>query len=850
MTTSASSSSGPTLDKPFHGDHFASLPHVPCVTLYHRNGRAGCGTRGRSVMTGRLAEWTSVAGGGDGGGDGGGGGGGEKVPPYVAVLDEEEFTAENVAKLVAASENYLAGDEYGAAEDGGGPLRGVLVLASNSTGSNSDGGGGGATSPESPSPRGEDTPSSSLSIGTTYQWNAAGDGLADADLYGVPAAYVSDAATADYLRSVASEQGAAIAASAGGGGGGGDDEGAYPSIVSEFNYYMGPGGEFDDDGAAIFDSQKCLGWKDTAGEWNPRCAPLGGNSVWAAAGSPLGGNDNDGGDDDGDGRPAVIVAAPIDATSMFHDLSPGANSAASSVLATLLAAELVGSLSDATLDDLPARIVFAFFQGESYGYLGSRRFLKDVVEGFACDGDEVPSVRKDGDEGVRACLRPPRADLTFRSIGTVRGMIATDQVGNLGGAKGFYVHGGDDADGGSGFATFLSGTLVELSASDDANGYVAQASSVEAEDDGVVSLPPTPLTSLVKLSSSTIGGVVLAGYDDAFVDGSYHSHLDSTSSGRRSVDKDAIASAATLLARAAVAAAYRSADGGDEVDCATAAAYASESLPDAADSASETFATLYECLFEDGNCEAFLTRGTVERRNDAARTGLDLGLGVPLGKPPSYYASIYDSSNGQAFVRASGKYYGSMVHGGTDADGIPVKDYGDDESDAFLLRPSLLEASLFGTLNDFLGRGSFVAVEEEVEGEDGGGASVATAPTLATCRGGDDCASVEYCDGTTPTCAGGTCVCGSRAHYHPALDEALTPAANRKPGMFEVAEDDEGASALYAEPYWSPRVGVRIYNDAGGAAGGIAAGVGAGFALACVAATWKLKRTMTKEKVY
>ena len=30
-----------------------------------------------------------------------------------------------------------------------------------------------------------------------------------------------------------------------------------------------------------------MGWKDTNDEWNPRCAPLGGNSVWSVAGSPL-----------------------------------------------------------------------------------------------------------------------------------------------------------------------------------------------------------------------------------------------------------------------------------------------------------------------------------------------------------------------------------------------------------------------------------------------------------------------------------------------------------------------------------------------------------------------------------
>ena len=124
-------------------------------------------------------------------------------------------------------------------------------------------------------------------------------------------------------------------------------------------------------------------------------------------------NNNDGGDDNNDdvngknnSRPTVLVATSIDSTSMFHDLSPGANSAASNILALLMAAHLVGSsVKDDALDGLYGRITFAFFQGESYGYLGSRCFLKDLSGGFSCDdGDEgVPSVWKRGErhgEGV------------------------------------------------------------------------------------------------------------------------------------------------------------------------------------------------------------------------------------------------------------------------------------------------------------------------------------------------------------------------------------------------------------------------------------------------------------------
>ena len=122
-------------------------------------------------------------------------------------------------------------------------------------------------------------------------------------------------------------------------------------------------------------------------------------------------NNNDGGSSSSSSKPTILIATGIDSTSMFHDLSPGANTAASNILAVLMAANLIGSsINDATLDGLYGRIVFSFFQGESYGYIGSRRFLKDVIinensKGFECatNGNTngiVPTVYKRNDKGT------------------------------------------------------------------------------------------------------------------------------------------------------------------------------------------------------------------------------------------------------------------------------------------------------------------------------------------------------------------------------------------------------------------------------------------------------------------
>ncbi|KAL7466700.1 hypothetical protein ACHAXS_006987 [Conticribra weissflogii] len=854
--TSSSSSSNPTLDKPFYNNHFENPPHTACVSLFHRNGRVGCGTWDRNVMTGRLLLWDSVIDKNENNGDENSGRKLERardVAPYVAVMDEADYTAENVALLLSYSASFVAGDQYGKADQGG-PLRGVLVLTSsqsdNSNAANAGNGGSIMQSPEPLTPQGDETPMASLTVGSSYEWNAPnkGDGLTMTDMYGLPTAYVYDNSTAQYLRNVATDQAATVV--------NGNDMNAaiFPSVVSEFNYYMGPG----NNGEEIFTSKSCLEWKDTDGKWSPKCLPLGGNSVWAVAGSPISGvpgreeNENNNNNNE---RPTILLATSIDSTSMFHEISPGANTAASNILALLLAAELIGSsIQDDVIDGLYGRIAFAFFQGESYGFIGSRLFLKDVVEGFACKGGDegVASVykRREDETTTRACLNPLRADLSFQNLGKIRGMIAVDQVGNLGGEKDFYVQGGQNsvANGDGGFEGFLAEVMLELSDrvnQNDGNnggdvGYTVQSSSVTADEDNIYPLPPTPLSSLVQLSGGAIGGVVLTGYDDAFVTNSlYHSHLDSVRSGIQSIDKDAIAAAATIIARTAVAAAHQNEN--EEVDAATAAAYALELLPNSATSSSETFQSLFTCLFEDGNCDVFLKYASVERENDAKRTGVDLGLGDSLGTPPSYYTSIYNQNSGQACVVASGKWYGAMSV--SDSNEKEIKMYGESESDTFLLRASLLETSIFGYLNNFLGKGSI----SDQEGDDG-----SSVEKLKSCNSSSDCTSVTYCSSETsqPTCAGGSCICGSRSHYHPALDEAIAPATNKFPGYFEVDGNDEGISAMFTEPFWSSDVGVRIYRDAGNKPGIMASSLGAVFCVACICAVYRLKKKLVKEKVY
>ena len=802
------------LDEPFQSS-FTKLKHSPCVTLYHRNGRAGCGSTDRQTQSGPIYYYD-----------------GSSTPPndgtdFVAVLEEYALTAEAVDALLNVNKN--------------GNLKGILVL--NSTYANDD---GETHSPGSVYPNGYGTPSAGIGYGNIqFPWNSYGDGLNMYDLYGVPMAYINSYEASGYIRQSAQQKNQKL------------------DIYGSFNYYMGPDG---------VNSEECLAWKDAEdGKWNPKCLPLGGTSVWAFAGSPPTINnaarqledagagegadaadaeseadvvEEDGADavegeadaeadanadadandnaqeqiNYGDGKPAIVIAASMDSTSMFHDLSPGANEGATNTLTLLMAAYLFGSaVSDSTLDALTNRVVFALFDGEAYGYIGSRRFLKDV-QGFQCqDQYTVNSVANDANSD-KACLYPMRPSLMFQGIGQIAGMLTVDQVGLPASSGNLYVHN----DGQGGMGTFMANVL--LYSGTGTQYYSAANSAASNQGNGEFPYPPTPLTALQSITGGQVGGAVLTGYDYRFnKNPPYQSHLNWAQ--ESSMNYKAIAAAATMIARTALAAAY---DDGS-YDYATAAKYAYNKIG-ALDYQDETFVELAQCLHLNGNCKMLDKYASLEAKNEKARTGFQgLGVGKTLGSPPNYYVGVYSADYGQPFVRVGKSFYGAY-----DGDA-----YGKSSTDAVGMQPKLLPQAVRGLLNNFLGRGS-------ASTKDG-----STSYSRRTCHQESDCKGVSYCgaQGDSATCTGGkVCVC-SRAFYHIALDEAVEPASQKATGFFETPYD-EGVSPLWAEPYWSNEVGIKMFRVAKERQGFIALAAGGICLAACFFLAVIVKVGMVKEKVY
>jgi len=740
--------------------------------------------------------------------------------------------------LLTAASSSSSNDDNSSSHESSSSLKGIFIVADNSDETKSS---SSILSPAPIYPRGQNTPSSNLNPSSDYEWNSNygedSDGSGRGNLIlrnmnGIPMVLVQSGEISAYLNEVAKNQSLNFLKkkTKSGSSESSDDD---KEIIAEFTLYMGP---------SEMTTEECLSWNDLDGEWRPKCLPLGGNSVWTLAGSPYEHNfstaedeDNDdqnrkrvlnGDNDDNDNakKGIIMVATNMDSTSMFHDVSPGANSAASNILTVLMAAKLVGeNISDNTLDGLEKKIAFAVFQGEMYGFLGSRSFLKDTVLGFECSSDFVPAVSRNANKDSEsehkekmkmACLHPLRYDMDFSQLGEIESMIAVDQVGIPTTESRLYIH-ADDADDG-----FLSSIFTSMSFENDDN--LNNDWKIEQGSAGYI--PPTPLSTFISLTNGGKGGIVLSGYDDAFGPG-YLSHLDSNTTASRSIDLEAIALSATAVARAALTAAA-----GEN------AYYDTSSTIPTLSGNDESLLELANCLLVDGTCDLLLKYSKMEKQNNKIETGMDLGLGQSLGKPPNYYTGIFDSNNGQGFVRVGDKALGSYNG----------EDYGKNKNDMVLVRPSVLEMAVHGLFDDYLGRGSSSSSsknngEEEQE------------VRLKSCSNTADCKDISYCsspNGDFAVCSGTkVCVC-SRARYHLALDEAIVPAPNNITGMFLVSDDDNGVSALYSEPYWSNDIGVQVYRGGGEGNWKWMVWFGIATASAIIVSTLSMKKKLVKEQLY
>ncbi|CAB3995125.1 Nicastrin [Paramuricea clavata] len=124
---------------------------------------------------------------------------------------------------------------------------------------------------------------------------------------------------------------------------------------------------------------------------NGFCDPLGDKNVWGTLFSFA--------DDSFTHNDVILATAKLDSTAFFHDLAPGADNDATGVTVLLAAAEVLGNLTRNDSIKAPdlkknqKHIMFSFFHGEVWDYIGSSRMVYDMMNGdFPDKGLKLPRL--------------------------------------------------------------------------------------------------------------------------------------------------------------------------------------------------------------------------------------------------------------------------------------------------------------------------------------------------------------------------------------------------------------------------------------------------------------------------
>eukprot|EP00299_Pterocystis_sp_00344_P019442 c9647_g1_i1.p1 GENE.c9647_g1_i1~~c9647_g1_i1.p1 ORF type:complete len:641 (+),score=176.30 c9647_g1_i1:1-1923(+) len=222
------------------------------------------------------------------------------------------------------------------------------------------------------------------------------------------------------------------------------------------------------------------------------CQPIGGQSVWATFNLTTATKDT------------LMISSSADSDALPYRMAFGANSATSASVAVLLAAEALSHLKEMFTAD--RRVLFALFSAESFGHVGSRRFVHDL-EHFKCTKGAAAT-----EPGVGvSCDEPYLPDTAFTQIklDSIKMVLDTQMVGGNGVRPNepFFVHSPNSASN-----SFADQVIA-----------VANGISQNVSMSGVVGVPPSPVAAF---ATSAVKAVVLSDFNDTFTDQFYHSRFD------------------------------------------------------------------------------------------------------------------------------------------------------------------------------------------------------------------------------------------------------------------------------------------------------------------------------------
>ncbi|CAN7057750.1 hypothetical protein IGI04_015210 [Brassica rapa subsp. trilocularis] len=262
----------------------------------------------------------------------------------------------------------------------------------------------------------------------------------------------------------------------------------YTSYVAEFSMVM------ETTKAGTHNSEACL--------QEGTCLPLGGYSVWSSL-PPINVSSSN------NRKPIVLTVASMDSASFFRDKSFGADSPISGLVALLGAVDALSRVEG--FSNLKKQLVFLVLTGETWGYLGSRRFLNEL------------DLHSDAVAGLSDTLIE-----TVLEIGSVG-------KGLSGGINTFFAHK-------TRVSSATNKTLDALKIAQDS--FASKNIKILSADKTNPGIPPSSLMAFMK-KNPQISAVVLEDFDTKFANKFYHSHLDDLSN----VNSSSLVAAASVVAR-------------------------------------------------------------------------------------------------------------------------------------------------------------------------------------------------------------------------------------------------------------------------------------------------------------
>ncbi|KAJ0245631.1 Nicastrin [Hirschfeldia incana] len=343
----------------------------------------------------------------------------------------------------------------------------------------------------------------------------------------------------------------------------------YTSDVAEFNMVM------ETTKAGTHNSEACL--------QEGTCLPLGGYSVWSSL-PPINVSSSN------SRKPILLTVASMDSASFFRDRSFGADSPISGLVALLGAVDALSRVEG--FSNLKKQIVFLILTGETWGYLGSRRFLHEL------------DLHSDAVAGLSDT--PIETVLEIGSVGK----------GLSGGINTFFAHK-------TRVSSATNMTLDALRIAQDS--FESKNIKILSADKTNPGIPPSSLMAFMKKNPQT-SAVVLEDFDTKFVNKFYHSHLDDLSN----INSSSVVAAASVVARTLF---ILASDSKDSSNSALGSIHVNASFVE----------ELLACLL---SCEPGLSCNLIKDYISPTNTCPGNYAGVIIGEPSSkpYLGSISDVS--------------------------------------------------------------------------------------------------------------------------------------------------------------------------------------------------------------